>query len=242
MDGTTEPIVVVIGHPIAGNPAQFATERALRSLRLDWRVLSFDVLPCDVAAALEGFAVTGINGVLIDRSLAAEAQQWYSQRTGSDPSTIDCLFRDGELRFVGEFEQKHWVDEQISRHDGQTRIWIGDRNSHAAASGEGFEEHATTPPEIIELVSQADVIVINHAATEPLELDAEEWPANEGATLVIDLTEGHEELATIRELGYRVIGEDERRVGTLQRCLNRWTGQMPSTEVIYDAIEEYLGV
>ncbi len=243
MDGTTEPIVVVIGHPIAGNPAQFATERALRSLRLDWRVLSFDVQPSDVAAALEGFAVTGINGVIIDRSLAGEAKQWYSQRTGSDSSsTIDCLSRDGELRFVGEFEQKLWVDEQIARHDGQNRVWIGDCDSHAAASSEGFQQYATTPPEIIELVGQADVIVINRAASNPLELDAEDWPVNDGSTLVIDLTEGHEELPSIRELGYRVIGENEQRIGMLQRCLNRWTGQMPSTEVIYDAIEEYLGV
>jgi hypothetical protein len=242
MDGTTEPIVVVIGHPIAGNPAQFATERALRSLRLDWRVLSFDVQPRDVAAALEGFAVTGINGVIIDRSLASEAQQWYSQRTGSESTTIDCLSRDGELQFVGEFEQRLWVDEQIARHDGENRVWIGDQDSHAAASSEGFQHHATTPPEVIELVSQADVVVINHAANKPLELDAEEWPSNDGSTLVIDLSEGHQELSTIRELGYRVIGENERRIGTLQRCLNRWTGQMPSAEVIYDAIEEYLGV
>jgi hypothetical protein len=242
MDGTTEPIIVVIGHPIAGNPAQFATERALRSLRLDWRVLSFDVQPGDVAAALEGFAVTGINGVIIDRSLADDAQQWYAQRAGSDGSTIDCLFRDVEFRFVGEFEQRLWLDEQIALHDGESRIWIGDSDFHAAASSDGFQQYAITPPEIIELASQADVIVINQAANKPLELDAEEWPANDGSTLVIDLTEDHEELSMIRELGYRVIGENERRIGTLQRCLHRWTGQMPSTEVIYDAIEEYLGV
>ena len=62
MDASTEPIIAVIGHPIAGNPSQFAVERALQSMDFDWRVLSFDVLPEDVASALEGFAVTGIAG------------------------------------------------------------------------------------------------------------------------------------------------------------------------------------
>ena len=38
MEGTTEPILVVIGNPIAGNPMQFAIERSLRALELDWRV------------------------------------------------------------------------------------------------------------------------------------------------------------------------------------------------------------
>ena len=48
MDGTTEPIIAVIGHPIAGNPSQLALERALRAMDLDWRVLSFDVKPDDM--------------------------------------------------------------------------------------------------------------------------------------------------------------------------------------------------
>ena len=55
MDGTTEPIIAVLGHPIAGNPSQFAFESALQSMELDWRVVSFDVSPEDIPAALQGF-------------------------------------------------------------------------------------------------------------------------------------------------------------------------------------------
>lgn len=242
MDGTTEPIIVVIGHPIAGNPAQFAAERALRSLKLDWRVLSFDVQPDDVAAALEGFAVTGINGVIIDRSLAIEAQTWYSQRTGATESVIDCLSRDGESSLIGKFEQRIWVDEQIARHGGQRLIWIGDLSDTTPASGTGFQQHGVTPKNVLDLAGDADVIVIAESAAQPIELDADEWPANDGSTLVIDLTDGHREMGKIRQLGYRVLAENERRIGTLLRCLHSWTGQYPSTEVIHDAIEEYLSV
>jgi hypothetical protein len=242
MDSTTEPILVVIGHPIAGNPAQFAAERALRSLKLDWRVVSFDVQPENVAVALEGFAVTGIHGVIIDRSLAREAQQWYAQQTGSEQAAIDCLSRDDAFQFVGDHEQRRWVDDQVTRHGGQHLLWIGEYNEQTPASAEGFEQHATAPANLPELATHADVIVINQSASGPIELDAEEWPANDGSTLVIDLTDGHPDLPRLKQLGYRVLGENERRIGTLQRCLQRWTGQVPATEVIYDAIEEYLGV
>lgn len=242
MDGTTEPILVVIGYPIAGNPAQFAAERALRSLQGDWRVLSFDVKPQDVAAALEGFSVIGIGGVIIDGSLAAEAQQWHAEKTGSPGTVIDCLFRDEADRLVGDFEQRHWIDEQISRHGGQRLLWIGPRDEQSPASGEGFEEYPVTPANIADLVSHADVVVISSAGQESLELDSEIWPANDGSTLVVDLTEGHAEIPQIRKLGYGVIGENERRIGTLQRWLHRWTGQYPSADVIHDAIEEYMSV
>lgn len=76
MEAATEPLLVVIDRPVAGNPAQFAIESALRAMQLDWRVLSFDVPPEDVAAALEGFRVTGIAGVLIGPALQAAAAHW----------------------------------------------------------------------------------------------------------------------------------------------------------------------
>jgi hypothetical protein len=244
MEGTTEPILVVIAHPIAGNPAQFATERALRSLQLDWRVLSFDVKPDDVDAALEGFAVTGITGVLIDLSLASQARQWYAKRSDSQKPAIDCLWRNEEGEFVGDYEQQRWVDDQIARHGGQRRIWIGPSSEWTPASREGFREDSQVSKSVPDLVVDADVIVINPAEdeTQAIELDSDDWPANDGSTLVIDLSSGHPELPKIKQLGYRTLGENERRIGMLQRCLHRWTGQHPAGEVIHEAIEEYLSV
>ena len=78
-DGTTEPIIAIIGHPIAGNPSQLAIERSLHSLGLEWRVLSFDVEPENVAKALDGFSVTGIAGVMIATNLESAAADWYSE-------------------------------------------------------------------------------------------------------------------------------------------------------------------
>ena len=87
-------------------------------------------------------------------------------------------------------------------------------------------------------VLQADFIVL----AETGEVDAEDWPADDGSTIVIDLTEGHPERDRLEELGYHFVDEFERRSATLAGCLRRWTGLPAPHDVICDAIEEYLGV
>jgi hypothetical protein len=248
MDGTTEPIIAVIGHPIAGNPSQFAVERALREMKLEWRVLSFDVDPEDVAAAIEGFSVIGVAGVLIDLSVAPSASRWYSERSSDserssegDDLVIDCLYRDQE-KFVGCHQRRAWVDDQIARHAGEQRILLGDFLDNLPLSRDGFSEDSISLPPDPDLIEDADVIVISQGSDEAVSLDTEDWPENDGTTLVIDLTAGHPDQALMKQLGYRVAGALEQQAGTLQRCLERWTGIKPSGEVIHDAIEEYFGV
>jgi hypothetical protein len=242
MDGTTEPIIAVIGHPIAGNPSQFAVERALREMKLDWRVLSFDVDPEDVAAAIEGFSVIGVAGVLIDPSVTSSASRWYTQKASeADDSPIDCLYRDDQ-KFVASYERRGWVDDLITEHAGEQRILLGDFLDDLPLCRDGFSEDSISLPPDPDLIEDADVIVISQGSDEAVSLDTEDWPKSDGSTLVIDLTAGHPDQALIRQLGYRVAGELEQQTGTLQRCLERWTGINPSGEVIHDAIEEYFGV
>lgn len=242
MDGTTESIIVVIGDPIAGNPVQFASERALRSLRIDWRVLSFDVKPEHVATALSGFDVTGIDGVFIDSSLSVEAREWLCEQNGSQSDSIDSLYRDDQGRFTGANEQRAWIDEQIARHGGERRVWIGDHGPNAAANCVDFEMHDEVPSNPAGVLGDADVIVICDRRGKPLELEPDDWADSDGGTLVVDLTQGHPELSRIKQRGYRVVSENDRRIGTIQRCLHRWTGEYASADVIHDAIEEYLSV
>ena len=80
MDRTTEPVIAVLGHPIAGNATQFALERAFAAMQIDWRVLSFDVAPSKLHLALEGLDVLGVEGVLIDPSLSDAAKLWASNK------------------------------------------------------------------------------------------------------------------------------------------------------------------
>jgi hypothetical protein len=107
---------------------------------------------------------------------------------------------------------------------------------------DGFAEQPTPNLPDPDLVAHAHLIVIAENSNGPVGLEVEDWPADDGSTLVLDLTEGHPDQPAIKQLGYRVVTRLDRRIGTLQGCLQRWTGKTPSKEVIQDAIEEYLGV
>ncbi len=65
MDGTTEPILAIIGHPIAGNPTQFALESGFAAAQMDCRVLSIDLAQDQVAPAIAGMDAMGFRGVWV---------------------------------------------------------------------------------------------------------------------------------------------------------------------------------
>lgn len=294
MEGTTEPILTILGHPIAGNPSQFAIERALHDMNLEWRVLSFDVPEADIPAALNGLEVLGIRGVLVDSSVSRAVAKWYAAKYPQRDEAsiaIDCLYRDRDGRLRGSCELGNWfaVAEVAKTADGSTQmeadsplathdvsqadlgadqavteamqiagslpptevetessfpaaeaawIWLGDDTAGESPSrAVPRYERLDLPPDP-QRVLQADFIVL----AETGEVDAEDWPADDGSTIVIDLTEGHPERDRLEELGYRFVDEFERRSATLSGCLRRWTGLRAPHDVICDAIEEYLGV
>ena len=91
-------------------------------------------------------------------------------------------------------------------------------------------------------IESAEGILIVDDLSGPPELEMDEWPANDGSTVVIDVTSGHPQRSRIIELGYRVLTRTDHQVGVLQRALLRWTDREPGSDVIRDAVEEYLGV
>lgn len=64
-ESPVQSVVCVIGHPIAGNPAQFCISRVFSSLEIDWQCLSFDVPPESLATAIAGIDVLHFAGALI---------------------------------------------------------------------------------------------------------------------------------------------------------------------------------
>ncbi len=57
-----QPILAMLGHPVAGNPTQYMFEKAFAHHELDWRYLSLDVLPEDLANAVRGMRAMGFHG------------------------------------------------------------------------------------------------------------------------------------------------------------------------------------
>lgn len=57
-----QEIVCCMGQPVAGNPTQFMMERAFSATGLDWRYLTLEVKPEDLAEAVRGMRAMGFCG------------------------------------------------------------------------------------------------------------------------------------------------------------------------------------
>ena len=90
LEGTTEPVVAVIGHPVAGNPTQFALECGFAHAGVDCRVLSFDVSDDRLDVAVSGLAALHFSGVWVDASCRDAVRQWLVHQ-GRSAQTADVL-------------------------------------------------------------------------------------------------------------------------------------------------------
>lgn len=68
-----QEIVAVLASPAAGNPAQYLFERALAAAGLDWQVVTCDVSPDRIAAAITGAGAMGFRGCLLAEPLCRPA-------------------------------------------------------------------------------------------------------------------------------------------------------------------------
>lgn len=246
MDGITEPVVLVLGHPIAGNPAQFALERAFASLGLGWRVLSCDVSPDRIADAIAGADVLGFRGLLLDQNLISAPEQTDSEQTDLERTAgRPDLYSRGEGAASGwrrENVLAMWLESTIREHfdplgtEIGPLLWIGSPDPSFPA---GIATQQTQSPiawASSESIEQARLIAISET------VDVSDWPHCQDTTLVVDFANPPNDVEQIRELGYKVLDRQQARIGILVACFQRWTGKQPDIDVLTEAIEEYLAV
>lgn len=97
------PLLGLIGHQIAGNPAQFAIERVLNAADLDWRFLSFDIVPENLEKAIQGVDALGFRGLAIAPSYSSQLFQLLSSHDSSSKASewVDIVDRDYSGTLVG---------------------------------------------------------------------------------------------------------------------------------------------
>lgn len=61
-----QPLLALLAFPVGGNPTQYLVERAIADEDLDWRYLTFEVQPDDLAAAIGGLRALGFRGAHCD--------------------------------------------------------------------------------------------------------------------------------------------------------------------------------
>ena len=253
MDSNTEPLIAVIGYPIADNPAEFALDRAFAAMGLDWRVISFEIPSGRLGAALDGTVALGFHGVLIDQGLSELAARWFRQRYHSSqtqdlPAHVDCFSRSDLAAAEGAAApgvddlRETWLKERVRSHFGSrgrrparllrlpTRA--SDQPLPFAESLSPIRYRRCPEPEQL---AEADIIVVEAPLTR--EQAALVWPADDASTLVIELAD--DAVTPAARFGYRVITTDAIRAGVLCQAVRRWTGRDADAEIICDAIEEY---
>lgn len=254
MDGITEPVIAVIDHPIAGNPTQFALGRAFAAMNIEFRALSFDVSADKIGAALDGLDALKFRGVVIGPSLAAVTAQWCQMRAPENvtvPAQVDCLYRvASDDRFVASHCQRSFLQDAIQKHfatRGRTidrTLVLGQDDCVALTSDLEIGEinRPRSTPDATE-IGEADLILIGDDQFEIVDDEASGWNTNDASKLVIDLsTHGHPALDGITSNGYATVSTLQQHAGTLLHCIRHWTDQECQSDVIHDAIEEYLAI
>lgn len=116
-----QPIFALLGYPLAGNPTQYMVEKAFTYHQLDWRYLTIEVDPDDLADAVRGMRVMGFSGGNC-ADPHKEAILQHLDRLGTTAQlagAVNCLVRDHE-GLVGENTEGRAVVEAIGRRRDPT--------------------------------------------------------------------------------------------------------------------------
>lgn len=98
-----QEIVCCMGQPVAGNPTQFMMERAFAAARLDWRYLTLEVAPEQLADAVRGMRAMGFRGgnFTIPHKVAVTKLLDGLSPAAELMGAVNCVYREGE-RLLGE--------------------------------------------------------------------------------------------------------------------------------------------
>lgn len=95
-----QEIVAVFGQPVAENPTQFMIERAFAHHRLDWRYLTLEVAPQDLADAIRGMRAMAFRGAncTIPHKIAVIPHLDRLAESAQMIGAVNCIVRvDGQL-------------------------------------------------------------------------------------------------------------------------------------------------
>ena len=96
-------LVGVFGHPVAENPTVVLQEAAFRACRLQWRYLTIEVYPNDLADAIKGLRAMNMRGINLTIPHKVAVLQ-YLDRVAPDAAlmgAVNTVRREGDL-LIGE--------------------------------------------------------------------------------------------------------------------------------------------
>ncbi len=155
-DSPIQQIVCLMGQPVAGNPTQFMIERAFAAAGLDWRYLTLEVQPENLADAVKGMRAMGFRGghFTIPHKVAVIPYLDELSEAATRMGAVNCVNRVGE-KLVGEnTDGKGFVESlrKITDPAGKRVVILG---AGGAARAIGIE---------LGLSGVAEIVVVNRTA------------------------------------------------------------------------------
>jgi len=94
---------VLFGQPVAGNPTQFMIEKAFAHHGLEWRYLTLEVAPEDLADAVRGMRAMGFRGGNVTKPHKVAVIELLDRTSdaASRMGAVNCIVREGK-ELVGE--------------------------------------------------------------------------------------------------------------------------------------------
>jgi len=154
-NSSLQPILALLGYPLGGNPTQYVLEKAFAYHDLDWRYLSLEVAPEDLADAVRGMRAMGFRGgncAEPHRQTVLEHLDRTS-RTAELAGVVNCILRE-EGKLVGENTEGRALVEAIRRRTdpaGRRAVLLG---AGAVARSIAVE---------LALAQAAEIVVVNRS-------------------------------------------------------------------------------
>jgi shikimate dehydrogenase len=103
MSHVLQEIIACFGQPVAGNPTQYVMEKALAKAGLDWRYLTLEVSPEELADAVRGAKAMGFRGFNCTKPHKCTVVPLVDRTTEAAGliGAVNCVYREGN-DFVGE--------------------------------------------------------------------------------------------------------------------------------------------
>ena len=126
---SVQPIVALLGLPVAGNPAQYMFEQAFIHHGLDWRYLSLEISPEGLADAVRGMRAMGFRGGNCTEPHKQAIAPYLDRITQPAELTgaVTCVYREANA-LVGENTEGRGFLEALRRRTdpaGKRAVLVG---------------------------------------------------------------------------------------------------------------------
>lgn len=148
-------LVGVFGHPVAENPTIVMQEAAFQALGLNWRYLTIEVYPCDLAAAMQGLRAFNMRGINLTIPHKVDVLKYLDEISPAAQlmGAVNTVVRQGE-RLVGENTDGKGFMQSLRLEGG-----VDPQGKHIVVLGAGGAARAITVE--LALAGAAQITLVN---------------------------------------------------------------------------------